>query len=45
VMMAGDTEAGGKILCHRGDRASDLLVVLRVRALSEHQVANADLTG
>lgn len=43
VMMACDTEAGGEILGHRRDRACDLLVVLRVRALSEHQMANADL--
>src|SRR6185437_3837588 len=42
VMMARDPVSGGEILRHRRDRSGDLLVVLRVRALSEHRPANVD---
>jgi hypothetical protein len=37
VMMAGDMESGGEILRHRRDRTGDFLIVVGVRALSEHR--------
>jgi hypothetical protein len=44
-MMVGDMESSDEILRHRGDWTRNLLVVLRVRALSEHRSSHVRISA